>query len=1400
VKRLLAFAVGLVCSSSLWAYSDGNPNGGILSACQGCHNAAGITVSFNTTAVNQYPGQTATYSINISKTSGTSTAHVGANVHATGGTFTIPMGEPLAVISGEVIHRSSVGTLRTLATGSTSYSFIFQVPTSATPGSSSYTINGVSAAGHNAYSNLVGTAIAGVNLVVSAIRPSDPTNLNTTSINPNSISLSWSGTGPAYRLLYKTGSYPSSPTDGTATAVDVSGTSTTVSSLTASTTYYFAVYGRATFAATNTFSTSASQVQATTSPASDPNPWVDAVNGNDSNYGDQSAPFKTITRALQAVGATGSIRVKPGTYNTALGETFPLTIPSGRTLRSTNGASLTVIDATGANTRVLYCNGNSNTTLVEGFTITGGLFTRPVDGGNANGGGIFTENNDQTTFSRCIITGNELRGYSATGGSYISGGLAYGGGVSISSSQTKLTNCVISNNIARGGNGYTNMSAGNGGDGGSAYGGGVYAFSSTTGQPVITNCTFNANQTIGGNGGTATVSGNGGNGGGALYTLDGNSSTIINNIFSNNTAVGGTGGSPGGAAGTPLFGGVNANNGTNNLFFNNTNGDGFTGTNALTGANPLYVNPPGDLHLRSSSPARRAGTSTGAPTVDLDGNPRTSPPTIGAYEIGLFLTATGGLGRITLTWPGVSGASSYNLYLKSTAGVTTMSFDRKISGATSPYVLLGLPNNTTYYFVITAIENSVEGPISPEVSATTANGTWAKAGILPGTGFTNLTSDLANRNTLYATANDSIGLYKSTDAGDTWAGLTGPFNGSAMRAVAANGSTVIVGGGGNIYRSTNGGSTWATAASGNSAGEPHQSLQIDPLAALNVYGGDFLLSGQGFGTNMMVKSTDGGATFSNLPSGSISAYYVQVDPTIAGTVYEAGSGTPPVGKSTNGGTDWTDVKPVSCYPTALALAPSQSLTLYAGLRNGSNSNSIGVYKTTNGATNWNQMNNGLPPSPIPEVDALLVDPANANRVHAGTDVGYYSSTDGAANWVAGPSGAPYPSASLFFNAFAQTTTGRLIGTTSNGIFMLALSGPPAITNASPSSGSTSGGDSVTINGTGFVAASGLRVLFDGIDGAVNLGGSSSTAIAVTTPAHASGAVDVTVINPDGQSAIGTGGFTYTCPSSDISPTSANYSSAAATGTVSVLASESCAWAASAPGGSFVTITGGSSGNGPGTVSYSVTQNSTGTSRSTTLTIAGKSFVVTQSAAGVAAMTLNAAASASQVSLSWNSVGANSYEIQRSNNGGAFAPINSTVSSGYTDSTVANGTGYLYRIRALGSGGEISYSNVDLAVPFAYTYPTITTGVTIIHAADVLEQRQVINAARAALGWPAMSFTDPVLTGVVVKAVHFTEMRTGINGARAGVGLPAVTYTYSTLTPNTTVIHAADVTEMRPGLQ
>jgi hypothetical protein len=108
------------------------------------------------------------------------------------------------------------------------------------------------------------------------------------------------------------------------------------------------------------------------------------------------------------------------------------------------------------------------------------------------------------------------------------------------------------------------------------------------------------------------------------------------------------------------------------------------------------------------------------------------------------------------------------------------------------------------------------------------------------------------------------------------------------------------------------------------------------------------------------------------------------------------------------------------------------------------------------------------------------------------------------------------------------------GTLSNGYTYIAP--PPTVTNVAPNSGPTGGGTVVTITGTNFV--SGATVTFGGT-AATGVTFVSSTTITVTTPAHAPGAVDVVVTNPDTQSGTFIDGYTYIPPPTvtSVTPTS-----------------------------------------------------------------------------------------------------------------------------------------------------------------------------------------------------------------------------------------------------------------------
>ncbi len=98
--------------------------------------------------------------------------------------------------------------------------------------------------------------------------------------------------------------------------------------------------------------------------------WVDD-DGSDANPGTEALPFKTITHAFDVAGFSDTIMVKPGIYDTANGETFPLA-GGGETLKSTGGAEVTTIQGDGVN-RLLGSQNFTEGDVISGFTFAGGM-------------------------------------------------------------------------------------------------------------------------------------------------------------------------------------------------------------------------------------------------------------------------------------------------------------------------------------------------------------------------------------------------------------------------------------------------------------------------------------------------------------------------------------------------------------------------------------------------------------------------------------------------------------------------------------------------------------------------------------------------------------------------------------------------------------------------------------------------------------------------------------------------------------------------------------------------------------------------------------------------------------------------------------------------------------------
>ena len=382
--------------------------------------------------------------------------------------------------------------------------------------------------------------------------------------------------------------------------------------------------------------------------------------------------FDKIQDGINAVASPGTVHVAAGTYYENI------TLKNGVEVLGA-GAGVTTINGGGSG-RVVYGSSVGSTTKLDGFTITNGSALR--------GGGIYLYNSSPT-ISNCIFSGNSATDYD-------------GGGMSNDDhSSPTVTNCRFSGNSA-------------------SFGGGMY---SQVSSPMVTNCTFSGNSASDGGGmyqayscsptvQNCIFSGNSANYGGGMYTYDNASPTVENCIFSGNSANYSGGGMYNEYYSSPTvtncdFVGNSATSGSGGGMYNNDyvspaiHNNIIVGNTASTGGgiwsdgtssptidyndvwnnspndysgcsagphdishDPLFVNRAmGDYHVQSSSPCIDTGTNVGAPTEDIEGNPRpidgngdgSATTDMGAYEYVPLPPPVGGeahpVGKMSLLTP-----------------------------------------------------------------------------------------------------------------------------------------------------------------------------------------------------------------------------------------------------------------------------------------------------------------------------------------------------------------------------------------------------------------------------------------------------------------------------------------------------------------------------------------------------------------------------------------------------------------------------------------------------------------------------------------------------------------------------------------------------------------------------
>ena len=151
----------------------------------------------------------------------------------------------------------------------------------------------------------------------------------------------------------------------------------------------------------------------------------------------------------------------------------------------------------------------------------------------------------------------------------------------------------------------------------------------------------------------------------------------------------------------------------------------------------------------------------------------------------------------------------------------------------------------------------------------------------------------------------------------------------------------------------------------------------------------------------VAKSTDGGATWTNMNSGVTQVEYISVSPSDPNTIYASGGSY--VRKTTNGGTSWTDVtlpasgnvKSIEVHPTN----PNEVYLAYSGYGAGNR-----VFKSTNGGTSFTNITGSLPNVPTHQI--RFRTGSTKGELFLGTDVGVYYWTSDKGDWERLGTGLP----------------------------------------------------------------------------------------------------------------------------------------------------------------------------------------------------------------------------------------------------------------------------------------------------------------------------------------------------------------------------------------------------------
>jgi photosystem II stability/assembly factor-like uncharacterized protein len=281
---------------------------------------------------------------------------------------------------------------------------------------------------------------------------------------------------------------------------------------------------------------------------------------------------------------------------------------------------------------------------------------------------------------------------------------------------------------------------------------------------------------------------------------------------------------------------------------------------------------------------------------------------------------------------------------------------------------------------------------------------------LVATDVCSVTADPTSPKRLYA--GTPTGLFASADGGESWGTAMGPADPLVGPLPVCNlvvdpgapQNLVAVGSFGSasqfICRSTDFGLTWMK---GKQVDGP-AGLAFDPGQPATLYLADNLSNGEGDNHRYLVKSVDGGITWSSteLPGAFSPITAFLLVPGSPTTLIAGSNGHVLI--STDGGSSWVD-RSIDFEVDAIAADPSHPGWLYAGGAGGS-----GLAFSADGGLSWAPRNQGLPPAGTFSISALTIDPSAPSSLFASLRLPYgarpktggpavFRSGDGGLAWI-----------------------------------------------------------------------------------------------------------------------------------------------------------------------------------------------------------------------------------------------------------------------------------------------------------------------------------------------------------------------------------------------------------------